>query len=177
MKWSERTQTQKGAVGERIVVRHLEARGLNVYQPITDGAHLFDFLCANKKAQRLVAAEVKTKPRRQFYPDTGINVSHCKGYMAVQARYGIEVFIYFVDEIERRIYGNKLTGLLAPKQIEHNGKTLSYPLQQGEVVYFPLCSMIDVASLDEDEQRAISELSTRNPAYDYNLTLPFGAAI
>lgn len=175
MKWSDRTQTQKGVAGERIAQRHLEARGFIVYQPVTDGAHLFDFLCANKKSQRLVAAEVKTKPRRQFYPDTGINVKHLQDYMAVQAHHAIEVFIYFVDEIERRIYGNKLAALIAAKQVEHNGKTLTYPLRQGDIIYFPLCSMIDVASLDEHEQEAISNLSTRNPAYTYATDISFEA--
>ena len=168
MGFHDRLTTRKGALGEQIARRHLESRGLIVYAPLTDGAHLFDFLCANKQKQSIVAAEVKTKPRRLYFPDTGVDLRHYRDYMAVQSKYGVDVFLYFVDEHERRIYGNKLTALIAAREVEHNGKTLTYPMESRGIIYFPLCAMIEVASLSTEDAEAISALSTRSGEYAYH---------
>ncbi len=167
MGFHDKLTTRKGALGEQIARRHLESRGLIVYAPLTDGAHLFDFLCANKQKQSIVAAEVKTKPRRLYFPDTGVDIRHYRDYMAVQSKYGVDVFLYFVDEHERRIYGNKLTVLIASREVEHNGRRLCYPLQSGGIIYFPLCAMVDVAVLSEEDATEISALSTRSGGYEY----------
>lgn len=172
MGFHDKLTTRKGALGEQIARRHLESRGLIVYAPLTDGAHLFDFLCANKQKQSIVAAEVKTKPRRLHFPDTGIDVRHFNDYMAIQTKYGIDVFLYFVDEHERRIYGNKLQTLIASREVDHNGKTIVYPLRINGIIYFPLCAMVDVAQITEQDADAISALSTRSAAYTYAAEAP-----
>lgn len=168
MKFSDKPETRKGALGEAIVHRHLESRGLIVYQPQTDGAHPFDNLCASRDKKTIVIAEVKTKPRRLYYPDTGIDIRHYNDYMHIQTKYGIPVFLYFVDaESEKRIYGNKLIVLIASRQVEHNGKLLTYPIKSKGIIYFPLDAMLHVADLDAGDTQEIAALTTRNEHYKY----------
>lgn len=165
--FADRTQTKKGAIGEGLVRQHLERKGLVVYSPITDAAHPFDFLCASGDKRTIVIAETKTKARRTFYPDTGIDARHLNDYMNVQSRYGIDVFLYFVDESMKAIYGNALKILVAPRAITHKNKVLTYPLTAGGIVYFPLEAMKTIANISEAEALSIVALNTRNEAYPY----------
>jgi len=167
MLFRDKQTTRKGAIGEQIARRHLESKGLVVYEPVTNGAHPFDKLCASRDKRSLVIAEVKTKPARVYYPDTGIDLRHYHDYMRIQARYGIDVHLYFVDEDKREMYGNKLTNLIARRQVEHNGKVLDYPMQQGGIIYFPLAAMEQVSLLTDDEAAGIAALSTRSEAYTH----------
>lgn len=165
MKFCDKKTTQKGAIGERIARQHLESKGLVVYEPVTDCAHPFDKLCATRNKRSLMIAEIKTKPSRRFYPDTGIDRRHYDDYMRIQAKYGIDVHLYFVDEDAKKIYGNKLTALIAPRQIFHNGKEIIYPLESKNIIYFPLEAMLHIADITESEAGDIAALSTRNLAY------------
>lgn len=167
MNFSDKKTTRKGAIGEQIARRHLESKGLVVYEPVTGGAHPFDKLCASRNKKSLVIAEVKTKPARTHYPDTGIDLRHYHDYMHIQSRYGIDVHLYFVDEDAKRMYGNKLTSLIATRAILHRGKEIIYPLTQGGIIYFPLDAMASVANLSEIEAEEIAALSTRNEAYTH----------
>lgn len=140
-------------------------RGVIPYAPINDGAHPFDRLCATKNKERVFVAEVKTKPRRKYYPDTGINVSHFNDYKAIQNRHKIDVWLAFVDEIQGEIYGNYLEALTKPRTINHGAKRLEYPMTQNGIIYFPLEAMITISSLSIESRARLVELSSR--AYEY----------
>lgn len=163
--WSDRPQVKKGTLAEALVRRHLEQRGLVVYEPVTDGAHPFDKLCSTSDKRSLVIAEVKAKPCRRFFPDTGINVRNWEDYKAIRAKHRLQVFIYFTDEDIGAIYGNTLSELEQPREIDHNGKTLTYPLIHAGIVYFPLAAMRLVDRLSDKESAALSMLSTRRDNY------------
>jgi len=161
----DRPQARKGFIGEDIVRRHLEAKNVVVYGPETDAAHPFDKLCATKDKRSIFIAEAKAKPARTFYPDTGINTSHLEDYRHIRERYRMEIFVYFVDEDSETIYGNKLSVLEQPREVEHKGRQLSYPLRHNGIVYFPLEAMVTVGSLSEKDVAALRSLSQRKLEY------------
>ena len=134
---------RKGQIGERIVDRWLIDRGFVPYHPIDGVAHPFDRLVASKDKSRLVVVEVKTKPRRYAYPDTGIDERHYQDYMNIWTRYRIPVFLAFVDEDMRKVYGATLKELVSPRG--------EYPWHYRNIVYFPLSSMRDIAPLSDDD--------------------------
>ncbi len=163
--WADKTSVKKGAIGEAVVDEYLRSLGLVPYSPVADGAHPFDRLCATSDKRRLFIAEVKSKARRTFYPDTGINRSHFDGYIEVIERHSIPVWLLFADESEGRIYGGDLRRLCEEMQICHNGRILRYPWHDRGIVYFPLCKMTHVTQLSAETAIALRALSRRN--YDY----------
>jgi len=162
--WQDKMTVKKGNIGEAIVHSYLESLGYIVYKPITDGGHPFDRL-AVKDREKIIIAEVKTKAHRNLYPDTGINVKHYNEYKAVSEKYGIRVFLFFVDEMNGKVYGNFLDELEKPQAVTHSGRKLYYPLRQKDIIYFPLKSMIVVGHLTEQQIKILREYSTRN--YEY----------
>lgn len=166
MQWAERTSVRKGSLGEAIVDDYLRSRGLVPYAPIGDGAHPFDRLCATKDKRRIFVCEVKTKARRTYYPDTGINETHFNDYMRVVSTHAISVWLLFADEHERRIYGGSIERLARERAVEHKGRVLMYPIRDRKIIYFPLCAMTDIAPLDEETAEELKKLSRRNYAYE-----------
>lgn len=158
-------QTQKGKVGEQLVDLHLFERGIIPYGPVFGAAHPFDRLCASRDKRDLFVVEVKSKARRTYYPDTGVNIAHYEGYMHIKATYQIPVFLYFVDEMLKKVYGGELAFLTRPTIIPHKGKVLKYPLRSNGIIYFPLVNMTTLAELDEVSAQRLKALSTRKYAY------------
>lgn len=134
--WAERPEVRKGNVGESIVDEFLRAKRVIPYRPDYDGAHPFDRLCATADKKSIFVADIKTKARRKYYADTGIDLAHYGDYTHIQNKYGLRVFIFFVDEYARQIYGNWLSELERPGSYTTNernpGVDISYPLKQGE---------------------------------------------
>jgi len=74
---------------------------------------------------------VKSKARRNYYPDTGVDVRHYDDYMHIKETYTIPVFIYFVDEMLKLIYGGEIGWLTQPRTrfaIKANGWNTPYAL-------------------------------------------------
>lgn len=168
-RWSDKAQVKKGVVGERIVKRWLEKNGWIIYRPETDGAHPFDNLCATRDKQTLMIAEVKTKPARTYHPDTGINETALTDYLKIQKKHNLKVFLFFVDEKARKIYGEELDKL-NDEWFVTRPFLARYPRRERnggiDIVYFPLERMRIIADLTDTEAMEISNWSTRNPAYD-----------
>lgn len=158
--WANKPQVIKGTFAEEIVDNYLESRGYIVYSPKTEGAHAFDKLAIKGKEQ-VVIAECKAKARRNFYPDTGIDVRHYNEYKLIQNKHSIPVFIFFIDEMMAEVYGNSLNQLTKPKEI----KGLKYPLERNGIIYFPLENMRHVCKLTEEQVRFLKGSSTRR--YNY----------
>lgn len=169
--FNDKPSTQKGKIGEEIIKKWLEDRGWIIYEPKTENKpHAFDKLAIKDKKQ-LILIEVKTKARRNYYPDTGIDIRHYDEYKLISQNHNLPVFLFFVDEMIGEIYGNKLSFL------EEQVKTSDgreYPLRQGGIIYFPLERMYKIAILDTSKVLELKKLNTRN--YEYT-TKPAGGTV
>jgi hypothetical protein len=155
----------KANVAEEIVHRYLEEQGFIVYKPITEGAHAFDIL-AIKNKRKVMVADIKAKARRNYYPDTGINVKHYEVYKDIQTQHNLPVFLFFVDEYLMQIYGNWLSELSKPRKVVFKGKELLYPLFQKGIVYFPLEAMIMIETIPKETATLLIEYSSRSYEYE-----------
>ncbi len=162
--WNDKEQVKKGNVGEKIIKLFLEKKGFIIYKPETEDKHAFDILAVKNK-DLIIIAEVKSYPRRNYYEDTGLNLEHYQEYKNIINKYNLPIFLFFVDEMKGEIYGNWLTKLELPYKINK----LTYPLIQkgstGDRIYFPLCHMITIDKLTNDEIKALKKHSTRK--YEY----------
>lgn len=170
--FQELTTTKKGNLGEYIVDKYLLGKNIIPYIPHPDNntAHPFDRLCASRDKKNVFIAEVKTKPSRNYYPDTGINLKAYDEYKFIQDKYKIEIWMFFVDENINKVYGNKLSKLDIPIEIIFKGKRINYPLTQQnnygtKIIYFPIEYMIDICNIDDNISQELKNLSTRN--YEY----------
>src|SRR6476469_2862840 len=150
----ELSAVKKAEVGEAIVDSFLKSKKVVPYRPVYDGTHPFDRLCATTDKKTLYGIEIKSKARRTYYNDTGINVSHYNDYQNIQQTYGIEVFIVFVDEYLKQIYGGRLSSLDRPCTANtYTGKNphlmilKQYPSIEGGIIYFPCSLMQKIADL------------------------------
>jgi len=167
--WEDKRQVKKGNLGERIVKGYLENKGWIVYGTETSGKHPFDKLCVKDK-KSIIVAEIKTKARMNNYPATGFNEEHYLEYQYIYKKYKIEIFIFFVDEKMKQIYGNKLSEL-EQKYTDSKSKEV-YPLKirmyDGKyVILFPLKKMKKIKNLSNEEVEELKLLSTRNYDYDF----------
>jgi hypothetical protein len=163
--WKNRLQVIKGDYAEEIIDSYLESKGYVVYNTKTPTAHAFDKVAVKDK-QQVMIAECKAKARRNKYADTGINKRHYDQYKFIQDKHKIPVFIFFIDEMLKKIYGNFIELLERRTIIE----TKQYPCieatQYGEnIIYFPLQNVREVAELSEEQVQYLKENSTRK--YEY----------
>jgi len=162
MEFASLKTTQKGDIGEEIVKHILRKKGATVYKPADENnSHLIDFIAIKNKTA--TAIDIKTKPKREYYNDTGIDFADFVTYIALNQ--SIRVAIFFVDEKQKAIYGNYLDELIKPIYLDN-----AYPLISDatlvKVIYFPLCNMKKIHSLTNEQCTQISELSGRNNKYD-----------
>lgn len=152
---------EKGAVGERVCRLRLERQGWVVYQPITEGSHAFDMLAIQNKA-RAVAIDVKAKARLNKWRATGINQKHFETYQAFSQAHLMPFWLFFVDEHERKIYGNCLEALEQPVDID--GRTWPAVMTFAGVPtrVWHLDQMITISDLDEMTATELSTLSQRS---------------
>jgi len=160
-KWEDKQTVKKGNFGEIIVEEHLKAKGLIPYKPSYDGAHPFDFMCASLDKKNMVIVDAKAKPRlnKRFYGEywTGIDLRHYNEYSYLQAKYNVPVHIYFIDELEGRVYGNSLSELELSSMVR---------MFKVETIMFRMSDMIHVGYLTSFQIDKLNSLSTRNPIYD-----------
>lgn len=156
--WQDRKEVKKGNIGEGLVIDYLHRKGYVVYKSITSGAHPFDNLCASRDKKKIFIAEVKTKEARKYYPDTGINIRSYDQYKFIQDKYSLDVFLFFVDATNHKVYGNAMNELTKPINI--NGT--EYPLRHKGIIYFPLALMITLANLTEEQAEQIAQFNTKN---------------
>jgi len=158
--WHDKKEVQKGDYGEGLVREYLESSGWIVYEPKTEGPHAFDKLCVKDK-QTIVIAEVKTKARMNNWNATGFNIKSFNEYKYIVDKYGIDIFVFFVDEMLRKIYGNKLSTL----EKHYIAKDGVFPMEKKNIILFSLESMKMIKDLDENDVKYLIEHSNRN--YEY----------
>ena len=153
--WFDDMNLNMGDFGEELVENYLFGEGYNIYYPTQDVKHSWDGFAVNVLHETF-AFDVKTKPRRQNYEDTGINIKHFNVYKKSELPFKL----FFVDGYEKKIYGNYLTILKEKDGI--------YPLKQKGIIYFPLNKMITYKKLDDDEAEFIMENSNRKYLYSFD---------
>ena len=155
----------KGAIGEAVVRRILEAKGWVVYQPMTDGPHQFDMLSIRDK-QAAIALDVKAKARMTYLPCTGVNQGHFEEYQRFSQRHRMPFWIVFVDESERAIYGNTIEELERPRVVGGRSYPLSMNDRRGKSLrLWPLSAMKRISDISGDDASELVALSQRS--YDY----------
>jgi len=168
--WEDKKEVQKGDVGEIMVDNYLKEIGIIPYSSIVDKKHPFDRLCSTEDKRTLFIAEVKTKSRRTYYPDTGIDYRHYEQYKYIQTKYNIRIRLFFVDEHQKQIYGNYLDELEKEITIIHNNREIKYPLidikSKSPIIYFPLVYMKKIKDINDIESDMLKDLSTRNYKYE-----------
>lgn len=131
--------------------------------PITDGAHGFDRILY--KDEQYSALEVKTKPMCWKYPETGFDKRHFDRYVKLSDTTNLALFIAFVDEDNRAIYGNYLSELRKPRFIKewgvkgHYPKFTSHTGGRNATVYFHKDSMIPLRDLSNTEVENLKRLN------------------
>jgi hypothetical protein len=165
MTWQNLPTVKKGNVGEGLVNEYLIGHGYIPYSPDAGGAHPFDRLVASRDKKTIFIADAKTKAARKYYPDTGINERHYEEYKYIQDKYGIDVFIFFVDEEAQKIYGNVLRKLEAEAKILHKGSLLNYPMKYKGIIYFPLEHTKHIADIPQEQAEVIKQYTTKQEAY------------
>ena len=148
--WHSKIEVQKADYGEKLVQDFLEKQGYVCYKPVTDAAHLIDFLVFQDKKFKF-GVEVKTKPKFKNYPATGFDYRHYLQYKKFTADEERPLFICFVDETIGAIYGNFLHVLDEPR--EYCG--MDYPNQFSKngvsIRYYPLSAMRLIRKLTSSE--------------------------
>lgn len=170
MGFNGQATARKGALGERIAERYLREAGFHVYSPCDlENAHPIDRVAVCKRTLSVLLCDVKTKPKRVLYADTGIDVHHWQTYWTLGKTHNMRVYLIFVDEDSAEVYGQFLDVLERKVSVRHNGRTTWYPRTENngdsEIRYFPIQSMRKFADLTPEEQFELQELSTRHRKY------------
>jgi len=143
-------------------------------------AHLIDRLLVPEPTLphlKNIMLEVKTKSRRSFYKDTGVNEHNYWRLISNQCLAGNTAFLAFVDEGMGAIYGNFLDDLREVCEVQHPFGPVKYPLfEMGRtkgpagkqsLVYFPIKKMGFCRKLDTKYVNRLRQLATRNEKYPY----------
>ena len=171
--WEKKPRTKKGNYCEELVYSYLKRTypTVCIYKSISDFAHPIDTICVDSdNPKKLFFLEVKGKEVRNFYPDTGFNLSQFNKYRVFAETYNKPVWIYFVDYKMKICYRISYQDMIQPVDIQYGDKVLTYPMiQKGvaedgvtlvDVIYFPVARMRKVFDLTK-EQCAIIESLTK----------------
>ncbi len=164
--FNDKITTKKGTIGEQLVDAYLKKNNCKLYPPGFDGSHLFDRFCYRENNKEPFIVEVKTKPKREVYPDTGIDLHSYNNYKKFAQKHNIKVYIFFVDEHMGKVYGNDLNILEKETTVEDGNYTLHYPMYQGRIIYFPMVNMKYYFNLNNADCKLIKEHSSRNEKYN-----------
>lgn len=170
MKFNERIMYKKGQYGESIIDEYLKSKNIIPYIPSTNTSHPFDRLCATMDKKRIFISEVKSVSKRIKYDDTGISIKHYEDYKYIIDKYKIDVFIFFVDEKLKEVYGNYIHEL--EKDYYDDIKKKKYPLIEvdnrgyavgGKIIFFPMVNMKrNIMSITENDIVELKKLSNYN---------------
>lgn len=144
MNFNELPSTKIGNYGEQIVKIELEKRGYVIYKPVSNCSHPIDNIVFDTN-DNFIFCEVKTKPRRYMFDDTGIDIKHWRRYTKLMNKRKKPVYIFFVDEIEEWIYQADLKDIFYNKKY-HEDMNEKYPK-----CYFQLSDMKPIRKLTQME--------------------------
>ncbi len=161
--WHDKHEVKKGDYGEELVRRILESHGFVVYQAVTEGAHLIDFIVELDK-NLIFAVDVKTKEMMIKYAETGFNYSNYEHYRDFSTRARMPVLIAFVDPRKKTIYGNFLSVLDEPRiqaGIKYPKTMPAKHYKTGQLIrYYPECAMLPLGTLTDIDVAYLKRHST-----------------
>ena len=157
--WEGKVEVKKGNIGEELVDEYLHKKGVLTYSCKLQGPHTFDRLCIINS--QIFIIDVKCKPSRNYYPDSGFDIITYNKYKEIIKENNLDFFIFFVDEKSKQIYGSTLDKL--EKSIKVGRKT--YPSRENEIIYFPLQNMKKICRISEENSQRIKRYNTRNYSY------------
>lgn len=145
---------KKGELGESIIREYLEARGWVVYFPFTkDRAHYFDML-ATKNKEKVIAIDVKTKARLNYYAAQGINKRTYHEYMNFVSSTKIPFFVIFIDDKNGDVHLCELSKM--KDHIEVNEYIIAWKLSEMKLLF----------KIADEQIKALSMYDQRN--YEFN---------
>ena len=140
--FSALTTTKLGKVGETYIAEFAKSKKSKAYIPAKDESYPVDSICIS--GNTIWFLEVKTKPRRKWYEDTGCDLNDFKLYCTLDG----PVYILWADFITESLYGAWLDDL-KPVLKEEKGK----------YAYFPLSSMTTYRTLTTPEVEELKKLN------------------
>jgi len=120
--------------------------------------------------------EVKRKPLRNVYPDTGFSERLVSHYIEVQNITGNKVFVIFIDEKMDMCYGNWLNNLLQERTVylDNKNRKQKYPWTsggfnyKGNITYFPypdafkdICTMEELGDISYLKTQLVDIFNTK----------------
>jgi len=141
--WNKNTEVKKGTYGENLVKKYFEDKDFHVYETNTDGKHGFDFIIDSMRGLMLFV-DVKAIALRNVRPDTGITYTKYESYKKYATERNMDFLLVFVDEEEKRIYGNTIKEL---DKKEH--------LIQDGIIYWLVADMKSFRDLTEEEVKVL----------------------
>jgi hypothetical protein len=158
MSWQDKIEVQKGNIGEAIVDRELIKQGWHPYAPAElERPHPFDRLYV--RGEEFILVDVKTKPRRRFYPDTGIDLRHYHKYMMASRRMCMPIHLAFVDQFLRKAYWAPLAELEQPHTMPES--KWRYPNTYMGIRYWAVPGVFKELCLLTDEEVAALDACSR----------------
>jgi len=158
--FNELITTKKGDYGEQLVDEYLINCGYIIYKPISNNAHSFDRIISYKK-ERLTIVEIKSKSKRKYFPDTGIDYKFYIEYINKSKELNIPVFLIFVDEESKKVYGNLLSVLCESQKFIIRNKTINYPLIEKDIIYFHMDNMKQLFEITEEQSKQLKQYTTK----------------
>lgn len=123
-------------------------------------------MLAIQNKERAVAIDVKAKARLNFWRATGINQCHFEVYQAFSERHSMPFWLFFVDEFEKKIYGNRLDELEKPKRYDGQMWPLVKVFRNVPTRVWHLEQMLMIAELEEAVAAELVAHSQRSYAYE-----------
>lgn len=96
---------------------------------------------------------------------TGLLSKTKKFCWLIMKKHNLEVVLFFVDEEVGKIYGGKLSELSEIDSFSVNGKEVTYPKIEKNIIYFHITKMQEYADLSSDDKNKLKELTTKNQGY------------
>lgn len=134
-----------GSFGEKYITEFAISKNSKPYIPAFKASFPVDGICISQTGKPF-AIELKTKPRRLYYSDSGMDAIDFNTYL----NFHIPVYVLFCDHITKSMYGQWA------KKLE------PYQKQEGKLVYFDLKHFDEYRKLKYDEVLELISLSTSN---------------
>lgn len=145
MEFTALTTTKLGTKAEEIIINEFAtSKGFFPYTPNKLASHPIDAILVSGHCQ--VWLDIKCKSRRKYFYDTGCDKKDIDAYLKAPC----EVYLLWVDIVQKKIYGNFLKRLNQFRKDE-NG-----------ITYFPLDKMIHFRDMTEEEVVSLKEFERSN---------------
>lgn len=160
--------TVKGDYGEHLVDIYLYNKGYQVFCPVLNKSHHVDRICLDSHGKVVCYTEIKTKSKRKYYQDTGMDLADHYHYLQIQRDTGIPIVIYFVDEENGIIRGNYFNKLIKPYKDDRNTYPFIDPSHDGQkvdIIYYPLANMRVATGISDADCEILKKRTTKNKKY------------